>query len=59
MFPSDYINILHFIYYVYSPQPVGKDKYAFVYLLKESPYPALDALPIIHILRNFLLKTII
>lgn len=53
------INVLHFIYYVHLPQPVGKDKYTFVHLLKEFPYPALDALPMIHILRNFLLKTII
>ena len=59
LFPSDYINVLHFIYYVHLPQPVGKDKYTFVHLLKEFPYPALDALPMIHILRNFLLKTII
>ena len=33
-------------------KPVGKDKYAFVHLLKESPYPALDALPINPILLN-------
>ena len=46
LFPSDYINVLHFIYYVHLPQPVGKDKYTFVHLLKEFPYPVLDALPI-------------
>ena len=40
------------IYYVRLPQPVGKDKYTFVHLLKESPYPALDALPINPILLN-------
>ena len=40
------------IYYVRLPQPVGKDKYTFVHLLKESPYPALDALPINPILFN-------
>ena len=40
------------IYYVRLPQPVGKDKYTFVHLLKESPYPALDALPIYPILFN-------
>ena len=40
------------IYYVRLPQPVGKDKYTFVHLLKESPYPALDALPISPILFN-------
>ena len=34
------------------PQPVGKDKYTFVHLLKEFPYPALDALPIYPILFN-------
>ena len=34
------------------PQPVGKDKYTFVDLLKEFPYPALDALPIYPILFN-------
>ena len=45
-------NVLHFIYYVHLPQPVGKDKYTFVHLLKESPYPALDALPINPILFN-------
>ena len=32
------------IYYVRLPQPISKDKYTFVHLLKESPYPALDAL---------------
>ena len=41
-----------FIYYVRLPQPVGKDKNTFVHLLKESPYPALDALPINPILFN-------
>ena len=40
------------IYYVHLPQPVGKDKYTFVHLLKESPYPALDAHPIYPILFN-------
>ena len=34
------------------PQPVGKDKYTFVHLLKKSAYPALDALPINPILFN-------
>ena len=38
LFPSDYIDVLHFIYYVHLPQPVCKDKYTFVQLLKESPY---------------------
>ena len=52
LFPSDYINVLHFIYYVHLPQPVGEDKNTFVHLLKESPYPALDALPINPILFN-------
>ena len=37
---------------MFLPQPVGKDKYTFVHLLKESPYPALDALPINPILFN-------
>ena len=40
------------IYYVRLPQPISKDKYTFVHLLKESPYPALDALPINPILFN-------
>ena len=40
------------IYYVRLPQPIGKDKYTFVHLLKEFPYPALDALPINPILFN-------
>ena len=40
------------IYYVHLPQPVGKDKYTFVHLLKEFSYPALDALPIYPILFN-------
>ena len=35
------------IYYVRLPQPISKDKYTFVHLLKESPYPALDAFFII------------
>ena len=34
------------IYYVRLPQPIGKDKYTFVHLLKESSYPLLNALPI-------------
>ena len=52
LFPSDYINVLHFVYYVHLPQPVGKDKYTFVHLLKEFSYLALDALPIYPILFN-------
>ena len=40
------------IYYVRLPQPVGKDQYTFVHLLKEFPYPALDVLPIYPILFN-------
>ena len=40
------------IYYVRLPQPVGKDKYTFVYLLKEFSYPALDALPKYPVLCN-------
>ena len=52
LFPSDYINVLLSIYFVCLPKPVGEDKYTFVHLLKESPYPALDALPINPILFN-------
>ena len=44
------------IYYVRLPQPIGKDKYTFVHLLKESPYPLLNALPInpIHYITHML-----
>ena len=52
LFPSDYINVLLSIYFVCLPKPVGEDKYTFVHLLKEFPYPALDALPIYSILFN-------
>ena len=43
-------------WYVCLPQPVGKDKYTFVHLLKESPYPLLNALPInpIHCITHML-----
>ena len=45
-----------FYYYVHLPQPVGKDKYTFVHLLKESSYPLLNALPInpIHCITHML-----
>ena len=56
LFPSVYINVLLSIYYVCLPQPVGKDKYTFVHLLKESSYPLLNALPInpIHCITHML-----
>jgi len=51
---SIYINVLQTIYYVRLPQPVGKDEYTFVHLLKESAYPLLNAVPInlIHVCKD-------